>query len=78
MITNVDLRRILTKSISLDDVTAAAILSPDPKTILPDELAVHALEILRENDISQLLVVNKEGTYLGMLHLHDLVREGIV
>jgi arabinose-5-phosphate isomerase len=78
MITDGDLRRMLTKGSSLDNITAADILTPNPISILPDELAVHALEILRKNDISQLLVVNKQGTYLGMLHLHDLVKEGIV
>lgn len=78
MITDGDLRRMLTKGSSLDNITAADILTPDPISILPDELAVHALEILRQHDISQLVVVNKQGTYLGMLHLHDLVKEGIV
>ena len=78
MITDGDLRRMLTKGPSLDSIKATDILSINPKSILPDELAVHALEILRQNDISQLLVLNNKGTYLGMLHLHDLVREGIV
>ena len=78
MITDGDLRRMLTKGPSLDSIKATDILSINPKSILPDELAVHALEILRQNDISQLLVINNQGTYLGMLHLHDLVREGIV
>ena len=45
---------------------------------LKEELAINALEILRSNDISQLIVVNGEGKYAGMLHLHDLVKEGIV
>ena len=78
MITDGDLRRMLTKGSSLDSIKATDILCINPKSILPDELAVHALEILRQNDISQLLVINNQGTYLGMLHLHDLVREGIV
>jgi arabinose-5-phosphate isomerase len=78
MITDGDLRRMLEKSDRLDNVTAENILSKNPKTILSDELAVNALEMLRHNDISQLIVVNKSGTYLGILHLHDLVREGII
>ncbi|WP_207497189.1 KpsF/GutQ family sugar-phosphate isomerase [Aridibaculum aurantiacum] len=78
IITDGDVRRMLTKDVLLDNIKATDIYSLQPKTILHDELAVQALELLRQHDISQLIVVNKEGTYLGMLHLHDLVREGIV
>lgn len=78
IITDGDLRRMLEKSVPLDKITARDILSPDPKTILADELAVNALDILRTNDISQLIVVDKHNHYSGMLHLHDLVKEGIV
>ena len=78
MITDGDLRRMLEKDTSTIKITAANILSRNPKTILADELAVNALEMLRHNDISQLIVVNKSEIYLGILHIHDLVREGIV
>ncbi len=77
IITDGDLRRMLEKSNSIDQITAADILSPNPKTIAPETLAVEALEIMRKNDISALLVV-EDQRYLGVLHLHDLVREGIV
>jgi arabinose-5-phosphate isomerase len=78
IITDGDLRRMLTKENSLETIKAEDILSSNPKTVLHDELAVKALEILRTHDISQLLVVNKKGVYLGILHLHDLVKEGII
>ena len=78
MITDGDLRRMLEKDTSILQITAADILSSNPKTIFADELAVNALEQLRHNDISQLIVVNKSEIYLGILHIHDLVREGIV
>lgn len=78
IITDGDLRRMLETSERLENIQAKDILTSNPKTILADELAVNALEILRSNDISQLLVVNKHHEYLGMLHLHDLVKEGIV
>ena len=78
IITDGDLRRMLEKSETLVGITAADILSPDPKTIFADDLAVNALEMLRFNDISQLLVLNKRNEYVGILHLHDLVKEGIV
>jgi arabinose-5-phosphate isomerase len=77
IITDGDLRRMLEKSSSIDQITATDILSPNPKTITPETLAVEALEIMRKNDISALLVV-EDQRYLGVLHLHDLVREGIV
>lgn len=78
IITDGDLRRMLEKSDALENIKAENILTPTPKKILEDDLAVNALEVLRTNDISQLIVINKIGNYLGMLHLHDLVKEGIV
>ena len=78
IITDGDLRRMLEKATSLENVKASDILSANPKTINPEELAVNALEILRANDISQLIVVDAQNRYQGMLHLHDLVKEGIV
>lgn len=77
IITDGDLRRMLEKTTSLENITAASIMSPNPKTIAPDVLAVDALDSMRNHDITQLLVANA-GTYLGVLHLHDLVKEGIV
>lgn len=78
IITDGDLRRMLEKSDCIENIRAADILSTNPKTIGPDELAVNALETLRSNNISQLIVVDNENHYVGMLHLHDLVKEGIV
>jgi len=78
IITDGDLRRMLESSSQLENIKATDILTADPKSILADELAVNALEILRNCDISQLIVISKDYFYLGMLHLHDLVKEGIV
>ncbi|GEO09561.1 KpsF/GutQ family sugar-phosphate isomerase [Segetibacter aerophilus] len=78
IITDGDLRRMLEKSDDLTNIKAEDILTRSPKTVSADELAVNALELLRSNDISQLIVINKNQNYLGILHLHDLVREGIV
>lgn len=77
IITDGDIRRMLEHGADLNQVTARDISSASPKTIDPDALAVDALDILRKNDISQ-LVVARDGKYLGMLHLHELVKEGIV
>jgi arabinose-5-phosphate isomerase len=77
IITDGDLRRMLERSDDIRAVTAKDILSAKPKTVDPSLLAVEALDILRNHDISQLIVA-ENGKYLGILHIHDLVREGIV
>ena len=77
IITDGDLRRMLEKEIALDKVTAADIMTVNPKTIGADELAVNALDLMRKKSISQLVVTHNE-TYLGFIHLHDLIREGLI
>jgi len=77
IITDGDLRRMLEKSDNIQHVTASEIMSSSPKTIAPSEMAVNALDIMRKNSITQLVVAEKE-TYLGILHLHDLVKEGLI
>lgn len=77
IITDGDLRRMLEKSGNIQSITAKDILSPHPKTVRSSLLAVEALDLLRNNDISQ-LIVEENGTYQGILHIHDLIREGIV
>ena len=58
-------------------LTANDIMSINPKQISPGELAVNALETMRTNSITQLLVVG-DGEYLGVIHIHDILREGII
>ena len=77
VITDGDLRRMLEKNSSLEGITAKDIMTVNPRTILPDALAVEALDVLRKFDITQLVVANQKQ-YLGVLHLHDLVREGLL
>ena len=78
IITDGDVRRMLENIDDLHKVTAATIKTMHPKTIQPEALAVQALEMLRSNDISQLVVTTVDGKYLGILHLHELIREGII
>ena len=78
IITDGDVRRLLEKTETLSHISAGDILNGNPKVILPDALATEALERMRTFDISQLIVVNEENRYLGMLHIHDLIREGIL
>ena len=77
IITDGDLRRMLEKNISLDGVTAADIMTTTPKSIGADELAVDALDLMRKRSITQLVVVENKK-YLGFIHLHDLIREGLI
>lgn len=77
IITDGDLRRMLEKSDSIEGILARDIMSQNPKTIAPSEMAVDALDIMRKNSITQLVVAEKE-IYLGILHLHDLVKEGLL
>ncbi len=77
LITDGDLRRMLERGENTQSLTATEIMTPKPKTIGPNALAVEALQLLRGNSISQLVVV-EEGKYLGMVHLHDLIREGLL
>jgi len=77
IITDGDLRRMLEKNVTIDNVNAGDIMTKNPKTIEPHELAVDALDILRKEEISQ-LVVSNNGKYLGIIHLHDLIKEGLI
>jgi len=77
IITDGDIRRMLQLHSDVDPLRAKDIYSPNPKCIEETELAVQALELMREHDITQ-LIVTANGVYVGMLHLHDLIREGII
>ena len=77
IITDGDLRRMLEKSNVIDNIKAADILSPSPKFIHSDALAVESLNLMKQYDISQLIVAD-DGFYVGILHIHDLIREGII
>jgi arabinose-5-phosphate isomerase len=77
VITDGDLRRMLEKNIGLPGVQARDIMTEKPKSIEAEATAVEALDLLRRHDITQLVVV--EGNkYIGFIHLHDLIREGII
>ncbi len=73
-----DLRRMMKKHKNLDNLTADDIMSPNPKTISANEYAIKALNVMRANSITQLIVVDDEGRYTGVLHIHDILREGII
>ena len=76
IITDGDLRRMLMKYPNIEQVKASQIMTSNPKTIDAEALVVDALHKMRENSITQLPVVH-EGNYLGIIHLHDILKEGI-
>lgn len=77
IITDGDLRRMLEKNSQFDHLQAKDIMGKQPKTIDADVLAVEAMDSMRHQNISQ-LVVMENGAYAGLIHLHDLMREGIL
>lgn len=77
IITDGDIRRMLTKSTEINHLTAKDIMSKNPKTIREDAMAIEALERLEQNSITQILVTDIDNNYIGVVHLHDLIKEGI-
>lgn len=77
IITDGDIRRMLNKYDDFGQLNAKDIMSPHPKTISSEVLAITALEIIQANRISQVLVVDGHR-YVGVVHLHNLIKEGII
>ncbi|MGM5470840.1 KpsF/GutQ family sugar-phosphate isomerase [Flavobacteriaceae bacterium LMO-SS05] len=77
IITDGDLRRMLSKSDSFLNLKAKDIMSTNPKRIGENAMAIDAKDVMEAHGISQLLVENK-GEYAGVVHLHDLIKEGII
>ncbi|MEC4116922.1 KpsF/GutQ family sugar-phosphate isomerase [Myroides phaeus] len=77
IITDGDLRRMLQKNDNLSGFTAQEIMSSNPKSIESNEHVSKALSMLEDNSITQLLVTENEK-YVGVIHLHDILKEGIV
>ena len=77
IVTDGDIRRMLNKYENINGLTASDIMTSNPKTIQVDKLAIVALELMQDNGISQLLAVQNEE-YKGVVHLHNLINEGIL
>lgn len=77
IITDGDIRRMLSKTDNINAFTAKDIMGATPKTIHKDAMAIAALEKMENKNISQILVVDDQNTYVGVVHLHDLIKEGI-
>jgi arabinose-5-phosphate isomerase len=77
IITDGDLRRMLANTEDFSKLYAKDIMSKAPKTINVSAMAIEAMEIMESNEISQLLVQDNEQ-YAGVIHLHDLIKEGLI
>ncbi|MDQ3552121.1 MAG: KpsF/GutQ family sugar-phosphate isomerase [Bacteroidota bacterium] len=77
VVTDGDIRRMLEKTDDIKKIVAKDIMTMNPKTIGSSEMAVTALDMMRQNSITQLIVVDGEK-YVGVVHLHDLVKEGLI
>lgn len=76
-ITDGDLRRMLEKNPEYAHLTAKDVMTSNPKTINVNALALDALNLMKQKNITNLFVVNDQDEYLGVIHIHDLIREGI-
>lgn len=77
IITDGDLRRMMQSGRPMNELKAADIMTRNPKTISPEMLVAHALDVMRSNNITQLPVTDGD-TYAGVIHIHDILKEGIL
>jgi arabinose-5-phosphate isomerase len=77
IITDGDIRRMLENNLDIKSLSASDVMSADPIKVESDTMAVKALDIMENNNITQILVTDK-GKYIGVVHFHDLLKEGII
>lgn len=77
IITDGDLRRMLFNGLSYDKIKAKDIMNASPKYLSKNALAIDAFEMMRKNSITQIIVLEEDKSYLGMVHIHDIIKEGL-
>ena len=77
IITDGDIRRMLEKNTDIKSLRAADVMSADPIQVESETMAVKALDVMEDNNITQILVT-ENGKYVGVVHFHDLLKEGII
>ena len=77
IITDGDIRRMLANTTEISEYTAKDIMGTNPKTIDSEAMAIDALNTMENNSITQILVTDHTKNYIGVVHLHDLIKEGI-
>lgn len=77
VLTDGDLRRLIESGADLHDVTAEDEMITDPVTVSPDTPAIQALDMIEEHNITQIVVTDGEREFLGVAHIHDIMKEGL-
>jgi len=77
-LTDGDLRRFLSKGFTSTDISVTEVMTKNPKRLKPDTLAVEALNLMEKHKITMLPIVNDDDTTVGLLHMHDLIKSGVV
>ena len=77
LITDGDIRRIIEKKHNIDRVLASDLMNKNPKVLSEDTLAYDALAVMKKNNISQVLITDKNQVYKGVVHILDIIKQGI-
>jgi arabinose-5-phosphate isomerase len=77
ILTDGDIRRLIESGVDLHTATAEDVMTTDPITTSPETPAIRALENIEQNNISQLVVTDTENEFLGVVHIHDIIKEGL-
>ena len=77
IITDGDIRRIIEKKPNIDSVLAPDLMNKNPKVLSEDTLAYDALAVMKKNNISQVLITDKNQVYKGVVHILDIIKQGI-
>ena len=77
VVTDGDIRRVIEKRKNIEDIIASEFMSINPKVLKSDILANEALKIMRKNNISQVLVADKNNSLIGVVHILDIMKQGI-
>jgi len=77
VITDGDIRRVIEKRKNIEDIIASEFMSSNPKILKSDILANEALKIMRKNNISQVLITDKNNSFIGVVHILDIIKQGI-
>ena len=77
IITDGDIRRMLENEPNWSSFSAKDIMTPNPILVNDDDLAANALKIMKQNNISQ-IILTRNSKYIGIVHIHDLLKEGLI
>jgi arabinose-5-phosphate isomerase len=77
VITDGDIRRVIEKKQNIENISASDFMNKNPKIMTENTLAIEALKHMKENRISQVLIIDSSNVYLGIVHILDIIKEGI-